>query len=58
MNDQSIPGYVRINIDLGYRLPKVSIFKSPVLRLNLQNISDNLYLNWIQSPQANEFDGF
>jgi len=53
MNDQSIPGYVRMNIGLGYRLPKVSIFKSPVLRLNLQNISDNRYLNWIQSPQAN-----
>ncbi|GEL01712.1 TonB-dependent receptor [Swaminathania salitolerans] len=53
MNDQSIPGYVRMNVGVGYRFPKVGIFKRPILRLNLQNISNNQYLSWIQSPQTN-----
>ncbi|MDG6094054.1 TonB-dependent receptor [Acetobacter sp. AN02] len=53
MNDQHIPGYVRMNINMGYRLPKFGIFKSPTIQLNLQNLSDQHYLNWINSPQVN-----
>jgi len=53
MNDQRIPGYVRMNIGLGYRFPKFGIFKSPSVRLNLQNISNNNYLNWVNGVQPN-----
>ncbi|MFT9089571.1 MAG: TonB-dependent receptor [Gluconacetobacter sp.] len=53
MNDQSIPGYVRMNIHVGYRLPKLGFFQNPEIRLNLQNISDNRYLGYVTSPQGN-----
>ncbi|WP_367160253.1 TonB-dependent receptor [Kozakia baliensis] len=53
INDQKIPGYVRMNIGVGYRFPKVSIFRSPTVRLNLQNLSNNHYLNWVNSVQPN-----
>lgn len=52
MNDEHIPDYVRMNIHMGYRLPKMGIFKSPTIRLNLQNISNQRYLGWINSPQV------
>lgn len=53
MNDEHIPGYVRMNINVGYRLPKMGIFKSPTIRLNLQNISNERYLSWINGTQVN-----
>jgi len=53
MDDQSIPGYTRMNIGLGYRFNDVGLFKHPAIRLNLQNISDHVNLNWVNSVQTN-----
>lgn len=50
MNDEHIPGYLRMNIHMGYRFPKWGIFKSPTIRLNLQNLSNNRYLGYVSSP--------
>lgn len=53
MNDEHIPGYVLMNINVGYRFPKFGIFRSPTIRLNLQNISNNRYLDWVNASQVN-----
>ncbi|WP_408904533.1 TonB-dependent receptor [Nguyenibacter sp. L1] len=53
MDDQHIPGYVRMNIALGYRFSSMGMFKNPSIRLNLQNLSNAGYLNWINSVQTN-----
>nr|WP_246387264.1 TonB-dependent receptor [Gluconacetobacter sacchari] len=52
INDQSIPGYVRMNISVGYRFRDWGFFKSPHIQLNLQNISDNRYLGSVSSPRV------
>lgn len=50
MNDEHISGYARMNIHLGYRLPKMGIFRTPTIRLNLQNITNKRYLGYVSSP--------
>ncbi|GEN60622.1 TonB-dependent receptor [Acetobacter nitrogenifigens] len=52
-NDQHIPSYVLMNIDVGYHFPDMGRFKSPTIRLNLQNIANNHYLGYASGVQAN-----
>lgn len=52
-NDESIPGYVRMNIAVGYRFNNFGIMHNPTLRLNLQNISGSKDLTWISSVKTN-----
>ncbi|QHM92471.1 TonB-dependent receptor [Acetobacter pasteurianus] len=53
VNDQHIPGYLTMNINVGYRFPDMGAFKSPTLKLNLRNITDRHYLGYVNGTAAN-----
>ncbi|MFT9025978.1 MAG: TonB-dependent receptor [Acetobacter indonesiensis] len=52
-NDQHIPGYLTMNINAGYRFRNWGPLKSPTLRLNLRNITDQHYLGFVNGTAAN-----
>lgn len=52
-NDQHIPSYITMNIDLGYRFKDWGPMKSPTLKLNLRNITDRHYLGFVNATAAN-----
>ncbi|WP_408869852.1 TonB-dependent receptor [Gluconacetobacter tumulisoli] len=52
MDDQSIPGFVRMNVSAGYRFPNWGPFKSPHVQINLQNIANTRYLGAVSGVQA------
>ncbi len=51
MNDQSMPAYKTVDLGLGYRLPKFSVFYKPTLRLNFTNLTNVAYLSSVASLQ-------
>ncbi|SAY46963.1 TonB dependent receptor [Komagataeibacter rhaeticus] len=53
MDDQNIPAYVRMNIGVGYRFKSWGLFKSPTIKLNLSNITNNHYLNYASGVESN-----
>ncbi|MBS1089784.1 TonB-dependent receptor [Gluconobacter wancherniae] len=53
MNDQSIPGYVRMNLNIGYRFHNVGFLQSPNIKLNLSNLTNKGYLGFVKSVQTN-----
>ncbi|QEH97698.1 TonB-dependent receptor [Gluconobacter thailandicus] len=53
MNDQSMQAYKTVDLGLGYRLPRFSVFSRPTLRLNLSNLTNVSYLSSIASIQTN-----
>lgn len=52
-NDLSMPGYVRMNVNAGYRFNNVGFLKSPTLKLNIQNIANNHYLGFVSGVATN-----
>ncbi|CAP55105.1 putative TonB-dependent receptor [Gluconacetobacter diazotrophicus PA1 5] len=52
-NDQSIPDYLTMDVNAGYRFKDVGPLKAPTLRLNLQNITNNHYLGFVHGTSAN-----
>ncbi|GBR52697.1 TonB-dependent receptor [Neokomagataea thailandica NBRC 106555] len=53
MNDQSIPGYVLMNANIGYRFSDMSFLKAPNIRVNFSNLTDRAYLGFVKSLQGN-----
>jgi len=52
-NDTSIPSYVTMNVHAGYRFRNFAFMKNPVLQLNIQNITNNHYLGFVNGVTAN-----
>ncbi|MBF0877087.1 TonB-dependent receptor [Gluconobacter cerevisiae] len=53
MNDESIPGYVKMDITVGYRFKNLGFLQAPNVKFNLTNISNNHYLGFPTSPKVN-----
>jgi iron complex outermembrane receptor protein len=53
-NDESIDPFTLVNFSAGYKFASNSFFKSPTLRLNVQNLFNTSYL--IMSPNASGGD--
>ncbi|MDR3513563.1 MAG: TonB-dependent receptor [Caulobacteraceae bacterium] len=53
MNDQRIPGYATANMTIGYRMGAVGWAKTPVVQLNLVNVTDTKYLGGVYTVQYN-----
>ena len=50
MNDESIPGYVTMDMGLGYRLPSIGLKGRPEFRLNFINLNNGNYLSGVATP--------
>ncbi|GBQ33322.1 TonB-dependent receptor [Gluconacetobacter sacchari DSM 12717] len=53
INDQSIPDYLTMDVNAGYRFKDIGPMKAPTLRLNLQNITNRHYLGFVNGTNAN-----
>ncbi|MDB5461136.1 MAG: TonB-dependent receptor [Caulobacteraceae bacterium] len=53
MNDQQIPAYATANMTFGYRMKNLAWAKTPVIQLNLVNITNNKYLGGVYTVQNN-----
>ncbi|KXV01622.1 TonB-dependent receptor [Gluconobacter potus] len=53
MDDQHIPGYVKMDITVGYRFKNFGILQAPNIKLNLTNIANKHYLGFPLSPTTN-----
>jgi len=53
MNDEHIPGYVKMNITVGYRFKNLGFLQAPNVKLNLTNITDKHYLGFPTGIQTN-----
>ncbi len=53
MNDQSIPGYVLMNANIGYRFGNLGFLQAPNVRINFSNLSDKAYLGFVKGIQTN-----
>lgn len=54
VNDQSMDAYTVWNLSTGYKLPGTAFFKSPEIRLNIDNITNTEYKR-INSPSGSSF---
>jgi iron complex outermembrane recepter protein len=54
LNDQSMDAYTLWNLSVGYKLPETAFFKSPEVRLNVDNLTDTEYKR-ISSPSGSSF---
>ncbi|EHH67522.1 TonB-dependent receptor [Gluconobacter morbifer] len=52
-NDLSVPSYLTMDIHAGYRFKNFGFLKNPVLQLNLQNITNNHYLGFVNGTASN-----
>ena len=53
MDDQHIPGYVKMNISVGYRFKNLGFLQAPNIKFNLTNITNNHYLGFPTGVQTN-----
>lgn len=53
VNDQSIPGYVLMNMNVGYRFRDVGFLKGPNVRVNFTNLTNRSYLGFVKGLQGN-----
>ncbi|GBR49544.1 TonB-dependent receptor [Gluconobacter roseus] len=53
MNDQHIPGYVKMDITVGYRFKNLGFLQAPNIKFNLTNITNNHYLGFPTGLQVN-----
>jgi iron complex outermembrane receptor protein len=53
INDEQIPGYATANMTFGYRMKTLAWAKTPVIQLNLINITNNKYLGNANSVTTN-----
>ena len=54
VNDQQVKGYTVLNLAAGYKLPSSGFFKTPEVRLNVDNLTDINYQR-INSPSGSLF---
>jgi len=54
VNDQSMDAYALWNLTVGYKLPQTTFFKSPEVRLNVDNLT-NVDYKRINSPSGSSF---
>ena len=54
VNDQSMDAYTVWNLSTGYKLPSTAFFKSPEIRLNIDNLTNTEYKR-INSPSGSSF---
>jgi iron complex outermembrane receptor protein len=54
VNDQSMDAYSLWNLTVGYKLPETAFFKSPEIRLNVDNLTNAEYKR-ISSPSGSSF---
>ena len=54
VNDQSMDAYSLWNLTVGYKLPETTFFKSPEIRLNVDNLTNAEYKR-ISSPSGSSF---
>lgn len=54
VNDQSMDPYTLWNLSVGYKLPETGFFKSPEVRLNVDNLTNAEYKR-INSPSGSSF---
>ena len=54
VNDQSMDAYTLLNLAVGYKLPETAFFKSPEIRLNIDNLTNTEYKR-ISSPSGSSF---
>ena len=54
VNDQSMDPYTLWNLSVGYKLPESGFFKSPEVRLNVDNVTNAEYKR-INSPSGSSF---
>ena len=54
VNDQSMDAYTLWNLSAGYKLPETAFFKSPEIRLNVDNATNAEYKR-ISSPSGSSF---
>jgi iron complex outermembrane receptor protein len=54
VNDQSMDAYTLWNLSAGYKLPETAFFKSPEIRLNVDNATNTEYKR-ISSPSGSSF---
>jgi iron complex outermembrane receptor protein len=54
VNDQSMDAYALWNLSAGYKLPETAFFKSPEIRLNIDNLTNAEYKR-ISSPSGSSF---
>jgi iron complex outermembrane receptor protein len=54
VNDQSMDAYTLFNLAVGYKLPETAFFKSPEIRLNIDNLTNTEYKR-ISSPSGSSF---
>ena len=54
VNDQSMDAYTLLNFAVGYKLPETTFFKSPEIRLNVDNATNAEYKR-ISSPSGSSF---
>jgi iron complex outermembrane receptor protein len=54
VNDQSMDAYTLWNLSAGYKLPETAFFKSPEIRLNVDNLTNADYKR-ISSPSGSSF---
>jgi len=53
MNDESIPGYVKMDISVGYRFKNLGFLQAPNIKFNLTNITNKHYLGFPTSTRVN-----
>ena len=54
VNDQQVKGYTVLNLAAGYKFPSTGFFKTPEVRLNVDNLTDINYQR-INSPSGSLF---
>lgn len=54
VNDQSMDAYNLLNLTAGYKLPDSGFFKSPEIRINVDNLTNTSYKR-ISSPSGSSF---
>jgi iron complex outermembrane receptor protein len=54
VNDQAMDAYALWNLSVGYKLPSTTFFKTPEVRLNIDNLTNTEYKR-ISSPSGSSF---
>jgi iron complex outermembrane receptor protein len=53
INDEKMPGFSQVDLNVGYRLPEGSFGKEPVIKLSITNIGNKVNLSWFAANQPN-----
>jgi iron complex outermembrane receptor protein len=53
INDEKMPAFSQVDLNVGYRLPEGSLGKEPVFKLSITNIGNKVNLSWFAANQPN-----